>query len=217
MSKKLDIANKRFGKLTVLEMCDYRDKHRKTLWKCRCDCGKELVVNGSALTSGNTKSCGCVHKEFMRNLSAKHNESKSKLFQVWQSMKQRCSNKNSKSYKNYGGRGIRVCQEWCNDYIVFKTWAIENGYKEGLSIDRINNNGNYEPSNCRWTTRKVQNSNPTRTHYIEYNGKIYTMKELSNLLGINYHTFANRILTYKWTIEEAIKGVRNNENRKTYD
>ena len=133
---------------------------------------------------------------------------------VWIGIKQRCLNKNNKSYKNYGGRGITICKDWENNYKSFQEWAIQNGYKPNLSIDRINNNGDYEPHNCRWTTRLEQNRNTRRTHYIEYNGKKYIMKDLAKLLNINYYTFANRILTYGWSIQEAIEGKRKVQNGK---
>ena len=208
MSKISDLTGKQFGELKVLYLCNYRNKYKRAIWHCQCSCGKEIEVCSNSLIRKNTKSCGCLKLKKIKNLNLKHNESKTKLFYIWIAIKQRCLNYKNGSYKNYGGRGISICKEWTNDFCKFKDWAIKNGYKEGLTIDRIDNNGNYEPNNCRWADKNIQNSNTRRTHFIEYNNKKYTMKQLSKLLQINYNTFANRILTYGWSIEEAIKGKR---------
>ena len=117
-------------------------------------------------------------------------------------MRNRCNNQNDGSYKSYGGRGISVCDEWSN-YLSFKEWALTNGYEETLSIDRINNNGNYDPSNCKWSTVKEQNRNKRKNHLIEYNGEIKTLVEWSEQLGIAYHTLKNRINRYKMPVEVA--------------
>lgn len=133
----------------------------------------------------------------------KHNMKRTKIYRVWCSMKERCDNKNNKSYKNYGAKGIKVCEEWSNDFLKFYYWAINNGYKEGLTIDRINFNKNYEPQNCRWVTTKQQNRNYSKNRFMEYNGKKYCIVELSEKFNISYGTLLYRI-NAGYTLEEAI-------------
>ena len=162
MSKINDLTGKKFGKLKVIEYYG-NNKYGKALWLCQCDCGKTKIIVGNSLLSKLTSSCGCFNKEMARNRKIKHNLSQGKLYKVWQGMKTRCYNKNFIYFKNYGGRGINICNEWKNDFSSFYNWAINNGYKENLTIDRINNDGNYEPSNCRWITRAEQNRNQRKT------------------------------------------------------
>lgn len=164
MSRKSEnLTGVRFGRLTALEICGI-DKTGSTKWKCICDCGNTKIVCASSLKKGNTKSCGCLAKEVSRELAKnlpryKHGKRYTKLWYVWQGMKQRCFNSNNKNYKYYGERGITICDEWKNDFNAFYEWAITNGYTDNLTIDRINNDGNYEPSNCRWVTNAEQQKN----------------------------------------------------------
>ena len=171
MSNKVDLTGKRFGRLVVLEQAEYHidKKGRKIrMWKCKCDCGNETIVRHGGLQRGTTTSCGCFHKETVGRLKRTHGLShKSHLYSVWKNIKDRCYREKCKSYHNYGGRGIAMCDEWRSDYKAFYDWSMANGYKEEqtaggvniLSIDRINNDGNYEPSNCRWVTADVQAKN----------------------------------------------------------
>ncbi|MBO7671969.1 hypothetical protein J6S88_01020, partial [bacterium] len=163
---------------------------KRTIWKCECECGNIVFVESYSLKNGNTKSCGCL-KYDSRNYTHKH--SSERIYKIWLSMKARCFYKTNHAYKWYGAIGIRVCDEWKNDFMSFYNWSMENGYSEHLSIDRIDVNGNYEPNNCRWTTMEVQQNNRRNTTYIEYNGMKKTISEWSKITGIKRSTLYNRI------------------------
>lgn len=167
MSKFNDLTGMTFGRLTVLKHVG-SNKHKKALFLCKCSCGKEVIVIGSQLKSGSTKSCGCLHDEksserakernLRENPNTSHGESSNHLYYVWRGIINRCYNIKAENYKNYGGRGIAVCEEWKN-LKTFLKWAEQSNYKEGLTIERINVNGNYEPSNCTWIPAKDQAKN----------------------------------------------------------
>lgn len=175
-----DIAGKRFGKCVAIKSLDKR-KNNKVVWLCKCDCGNYFETIGTLLTSGKIKSCGCMRK--------KHGMFGTRLYNVWHSMKERCYAKSNISYKHYGKRGIRVCEEW-QDFIPFMEWAYANGYDENAkrgecTLDRINVNGDYCPENCRWVDMSVQSNNKTNNVYLEYNGKIDTLSNHARSVGIN--------------------------------
>lgn len=154
----IDLTGKKFGRLTVVKRAD-NDKNGSPRWQCKCDCGKFVSVYGSSLRSGETQSCGCLNREISSKKNKTHGLSKTKLYSVWTDMKDRCFNPRNHAYMYYGQRGISVCPEWKNDFMAFFTWAINAGYADGLSIDRIDVDGNYEPNNCRWATWVIQNNN----------------------------------------------------------
>ena len=158
MSGKLkDLTGLKFGKLTVISFSHMKGKH--SYWDCICECGNAHTVRSDCLKCGFVKSCGCMNTtDRMKPDSIK----KHRLYSIYWGMRQRCYNNKQKHYDRYGGRGITVCDEWLNDFKAFYDWAMTNGYRDDLTIDRINNDGNYEPSNCRWVTMKEQNSNKTQ-------------------------------------------------------
>lgn len=164
-----DLTGREFGRLTVIERQGSNEK-RHALWLCKCQCGNSKVISSQDLLEGNTNSCGCLRKEKSRDLSHTHGMTNTRLYDTWRAMKARCYNPANPNYKYYGGRGITICDEWKNDFPKFHDWAMSHGYAEDLTIDRINNDGNYEPSNCRWATTAEQNKNK-RKHY-EKRGEI---------------------------------------------
>lgn len=202
MCKKLDLTGQRFGRWTVIKE-NGRAKDKKILWHCVCDCGSEKDVPGSCLVNGDSKSCGCYNIEKIIERSTKHGKTNTKLYNVWKSMKQRCNDKNCNAYLYYGGRGIKVCDEWNESFEAFYEWSIKNGYKEGLSIDRIDVNGNYCPKNCKWSTWEEQANNKRGNRVVSYNGENYTIAELSRISGIKYRTIIDR-LNRGWTVENAL-------------
>lgn len=194
-----DITGQKFGRLTAL---NFSHKMRdKSYWSCLCDCGKKKNIRADGLKNGNTRSCGCLQKE----KATIHGIRYTRLYKIWKGIKQRCYNEKSTNYKNYGGRGITICYEWKNNAEVFYDWAIANGYEEELTIDRINNDGNYEPNNCRWTTNKEQARNKRSNINIEFQGQTKCLKEWAEILGIKYRTLASRINKYGWSVEEALE------------
>ena len=164
MSKRIDLYGKKFGKLTVLDRAE-NSNNGHARWLCICECGNKTIVTSDSLRSGKTVSCGCHGKQMLREKGRRttHGLRNHKLYGVWRSMKERCTLETHKYYKDYGGRGIKVCKLWMNDFQSFYVWAMSNGYKEGLTIDRIDNNKGYEPSNCRWVTMAIQNKNKRNT------------------------------------------------------
>jgi hypothetical protein len=211
-----NLVGQTFGRLTVIERTS-NDKDGEAQWLCVCSCGNEnlVVARTYSLRGGKKTSCGCYHKERARQARTKHGESKSRLYKVWADMKQRCQNKNDTGYKRWGGRGIGVCKEWTDPntgFENFRNWALSNGYKEELTIDRIDNNGNYEPRNCRWATDKEQGNNKRNNHLIEFDGKTQTLQQWADELGVPRDRLAMR-LRRGWTIERSLTEQPNGRRR----
>ncbi len=197
MNKFIDLTNKKFGKLKALE---YKGRNKSGgVWRCLCDCGKEVFILGGNLRKGKTQSCGC----YRFGLRQTHGKVNTRIYRIWKGIKQRCINVKHNFYKDYGGRGITICDEWRNDFQAFYDWAITHGYSDDLTIDRINNDGNYEPSNCRWTTNKTQQRNKRTNHLVMYKGEIHTIAEWSEIFDIPYNALYLRLVVRNWSVEKA--------------
>jgi len=185
----------KYGKLTVVDVIG----GRKSLFKC--DCGTTKMISRYDVLKGKISSCGCIRKE--KQNAEKHGLSYHKTYIILKSIKQRCFNPKNKDFKNYGGRGILLCDEWANDYVSFYNWSMENGWEDGKSIDRIDNDKGYNPENCRWVDMKVQANNHRRNTLIEYNGMTMTLQQWSDLTGIDRNTIKTR-LNSGWTVEATL-------------
>lgn len=197
----MNLIGQKFGRWTVIDVAEKRNG--RIYWKCKCDCGTVREVKQQSLTSGRSTSCGCYHREEAKSIgerSRKHGDFGTHLYGVWAGMKRRCFNPHTKFYSDYGGRGITVCDEWL-EYIPFKEWALSSGYKQGLTLERKDVNGNYCPENCCWITMSEQCNNKRNTIHIEYNGKSYTIKEIAKITGLKRRTIAGRI-ERGWSPEE---------------
>lgn len=202
---KIEMVGKKFARLTVVQEAG-KDKSRNRLWKCICDCGGETISSGVDLRRGKARSCGCYQKEVARQTCLKrnitHGMTGTRIFNIWIGIRKRCLCEKELNYKNYGGRGITICQEWQEDFSNFYAWAMDNGYDDELTIDRIDVNGNYEPSNCRWITHKEQSNNTRRNHFVSYNGVSKTIAQWAEITGINRSTIWDR-LDNGWNEGEA--------------
>lgn len=192
-NKLEDLTGKKFGRLTVIEADKYEPSSHSTRWRCRCDCGKEKHILASCLKAGTVTSCGCYSSEQKSKRSKTHGYGgKDRLYRIWSGMKSRCYSLSDRNYRRYGARGIEVCQEWQSDFMAFRTWAVANGYRDGLSIDRIDNDGMYSPDNCRWADRKLQNNNRRTNVYITYKGETHTASQWAGITGIKESTLVMR-------------------------
>ena len=208
LSRVDDLTDKRYGRLTVIGIHD--TPTRKTYWVCQCDCGNIKVVRSDSLKCGAIRSCGCLKKEQdqknltwgaeftgevrkpnstekrLRKNATGHKVGGTRLYEIWQGIRRRCYKKTEPCYDRYGGRGITVCDEWVNDFSAFYKWAIENGYSDELTIDRIDNEKGYSPDNCRWTTAKEQARNRRSNINITIGNSTRTMTEWCEIFNVNY-------------------------------
>lgn len=193
LNRTHNLIGERFGKLVVIGLDDRGTK--KTYWVCQCDCGGIKSARSDSLISGAVKSCGCLKKQQDKiNLTANHSHKQSgtRLYKIWQNMKKRCSNIHDTRYERYGGRGISVCNEWKNSFQNFYDWAMDNGYDDSLTIDRINNDGNYCPENCRWATIKEQCENRSTTIKITIGNATKSLIEWCKIFEIEYGATLSR-------------------------
>lgn len=203
-----DLTGMRFNRLTVIRQAE-KSKSGETRWVCRCDCGNETIVQSNNLKSGLVKSCGCLKREYLVEAHTTHGGSKqngkrTKLYSVWVGMRRRCYDKNDGNYYRYGGRGITVCDAWKEDFAAFRAWAVKNGYRPHLTIDRINNNKGYSPDNCRWAGAKEQARNRRSNRTITFNGETHIMVEWAEITGLSVDTLYNRIVKYSWPVDRAL-------------
>lgn len=185
---KNDLTNKKFGKLTVIKFLRYDNKKESNFWLCTCECGNQVERSTKSLKESKNPSCGCYKVErCLSGLNKKHNISKTQIYKLWKDMKKRV-----KTRKSYIKLNIKVCDEWLNNPELFYQWAISNGYKKGLQLDRINTYDNYSPDNCRFVTCKENQNNRTNTIYVHYNNELIPLSKASELSGIPYKTLQQR-------------------------
>lgn len=207
MAIVLNLTGVRSGRLTAIEPTAKRARDGGVIWRCRCDCGRDHYVKAAYLKAGKVLSCGCLPRDLCREigedgeLRQTHGGSNTRLYRIWSNMKSRCYNPKNNNFPNYGGRGIKICGEWFHDFGKFQTWAYSHGYRDDLSIDRIDVNGNYCPDNCRWATQAEQSINKRpriQKRYPQYypkyaiDGELRTAAEWAEIAGIKHATFLSR-------------------------
>ena len=204
MSKKIDLTGHKYGRLLVIGEAEpfYGSGRKRRMWLTQCDCGNTLVVRGENLRQGNTTSCGCVKKIRIKESNSTHRMSKTRIWNIWNTMKERCNNPNSINYKNYGGRGIKICESWY-EFTIFYNWAISNGYKDNLTIDRINNDGDYCPENCRWVTPLTQSRNKRNNIFLTLDNQTHCLGEWAEIIGLPYGTLMTRYLK-GWPVADIL-------------
>lgn len=200
--KLVDLTGQTFGRLTVVSRAE-NSNGGKARWLCKCECGNDCIVHASALRSGNTKSCGCLRAEISHDRVVTHGMSRTSLFHVWRAMKDRCLNPNNRSYKNYGGKGVRVCDEWL-DSTTFFDWARSSGYEDGLTIERIDVNGDYCPENCKWIPFAEQARNKTNNLMIEIDGVSKCLAQWCDEYDMSYFMVSQRIRKLGWEPKKAL-------------
>lgn len=216
MPNFIDLTGQRFGRWTVIDRApDHFTKSgaRITMWNCVCDCGAKKEVMVCSLRSGATTSCGCYSREVkskrfseMNTENAKlHGASHERLFSVWAAIRRRCYSPNDEFYSIYGGRGIIMCDEWKNNYVSFRDWALSNGWEEGLSIDRIDNEGPYCPENCRWATAKEQANNRRSNRHFSAFGETMNIKQWSERFCVPYNKLRYRLVYKGMSVPDALK------------
>lgn len=201
MAKYKDLTGMKFGRLRVIKDIG-RTKQGNVLWLCQCDCGNQVKVNSDCLIQGKTKSCRCFRKSNYLKTFVTHGLSKTRLYEIWWGMKKRCFYPKAKFYKDYGGRGVTIAHEWL-DFATFYSWAMENGYSEGLTIERKDVNGNYEPGNCKWIPLTKQMRNTRSNHLITYQNQTRCMTEWAEIMNLKVETLFHRLKS-GWDIEKAL-------------
>lgn len=203
MSGFRDLRSEKFGRLTPIEYI----KGYPAKWVCICDCGNRTTVNQGNLVSGSTKSCGCLNKSTLVSRSTRHGQSGTKLYNVYYHIIHRCEDRNHRAFKYYGGKGVKMCDEWRSDFMAFFNWSAKNGYKEGLSIDRIDSSGDYEPNNCRWVTATHNNRNrdfvkltyDKAQEILKINSsKKYSQSKMAKMFGVSQSTISDIVTGKRW-------------------
>ncbi len=201
---RIDLTGQRFGRLTVIEPGGQVWPH--TTWNCRCDCGQtKAAVSYSTLTGGHSRSCGCLRSQKRPDL-ATHGKAKSRVHSVWSQMKQRCSNRKRPEWKRYGGRGITVCERWQNSFENF--YADMGDPPEGHTLDRIDNDGDYEPNNCRWADVFTQGGNRRNIEKVQWRGEQRILTDIALLENVEFNSLWNKVKIYGMTLEQAVADCR---------
>ena len=214
---KQNLVGQRFGRIVVIQkaqkLAGRSDRH--SMWVCQCDCGNQKIIAGDKLLAGYTKSCGCLKSEIASKRIKEHGKphithglSYHRLYNIYTKMKDRCYKAEDNKYQRYGGRGISVCDEWLSSFQAFYDWAMANGYRDDLTIDRIDNDGNYCPENCRWATPTTQQNNKSTNRHIEYQGEMVTIAEAARLTGIPKSTLWWRV-NKGWSADKLFDPVNN--------
>lgn len=206
-----DLSGLKFNHLEILYV-DKSSNPKHLKYFCKCDCGKIKSISGYHVEKGKIKSCGCMRDKYIHST---HKQSKTRLYGIWTNIKSRCFNPKYHCYTIYGDRGISMCNEWKESFEPFYEWSMANGYKDNLSIDRIDNNADYCPENCRWADRKTQNNNKRNNHKITINGETKNLTQWADSLGINRDEFSYRVLRYK-DIEEVLRYFECKKQNKPY-
>lgn len=209
-----DLTGKRFCRLTVVKPAPDRilnSGRHLTMWECVCECGNSHIARAADLKSGAIISCGCYKKENTAKVHTTHGATKGgktgALYWVWSGIKNRCYCESSKAYKYYGAKGVTMCEEWKNDFSTFRIWAEKTGYKCGLSIDRIDVNGDYCPQNCRWADNIMQANNKTTNHFLEWRGEAHTIAEWARIFDIPYNELYWKLQKSDWELEGTVMGA----------
>lgn len=195
-AKLIDITGQKYGMLTPVKYLG------KSQWLCKCECGNLSVHSSVHLKHGDVKSCGCMTEVWREKSRGFHQESKTRLYNIWSSMKQRCYNPKNQGYKWYGARGIKVCDEWM-DYLGFRDWALSSGYSDDLTLDRLDSDKEYCPGNCRWATYAEQENNKRNNKYIEFDGKRLTYSQWARETGLSKEAIRRRMLS-GWSAEDCL-------------
>lgn len=215
MGKFTDLTGQKFGRLTVIERAQSIRRNNgklRTMWRCKCECGNECIVAADAITRGAQVSCGCYRMGHLKQVNVTHGMTNTRLYYVWCGMKNRCCNENTRTYPLYGGRGIKMCDEWRSDFMSFYNWAVNHGYDENAvrgecTINRIDCDGNYCPENCRIVSQLIQMNNVRTNHNIIYNGETHSFAEWSRITGISQYKIRNRIVELGWTPERTLTTI----------
>lgn len=197
----INLVGHRYGRLTVLRYS--HTLKEASWWVCVCDCGNEKTIRSNSLRTNNTTSCGCLHKEKLVENSTKHGFSKERLYRTWIDIKSRCFSPNTGYYSEYGGRGITMCAEWREDFVAFREWAMSNGYRDDLTIERLDVDGGYAPHNCTWIPMSSQSINRRATRFVDFRDLTMTAIEFSKAFQINHHAVL-RGINRGWTADRII-------------
>ena len=206
MAQFIDLTGQRFGRLTVLKrsskICTPNGT-RRVYWDCICDCGNPATVSSHELRSGKSKSCGCLQIERAHDANVTHGGRRTRLYNIWNNMKQRCINPHGTMFEYYGGRGIAVCPDWLASFSTFQHWALSAGYTDDLTLDRIDSDKDYCPENCRWIPMCEQSKNRRNIHQLTFNGKTMSVTEWGKITGFGYQVIKDRLL-HGWTVERTL-------------